>query len=102
MRLFGTWGPPLGVSIGLWCNAALLWMRLGRRVRLSLPRKALCAQLAGTALTFLSAGGMLSFCGNVSAPVQLVLAIPAGVLAYGLTLLALDRGFFGLLRKHHG
>lgn len=49
---FGAWGPPLGVSVGLWCNAALLWIGLSRRVSLRLPLRSLAVQLAGTALTF--------------------------------------------------
>lgn len=46
---FGAWGPPLGVSVGLWCNAALLWIGLSRRVSLRLALRSLAVQLAGTA-----------------------------------------------------
>ena len=43
---FGAWGPPLGVSVGLWCNAALLWIRTLPQgfpaASAPLPRRAAC------------------------------------------------------------
>ena len=96
---FGAWGPPLGVSVGLWCNAALLWIGLSRRVSLRLPLRSLAVQLAGTALTFGSAYGVVLWAGHASNIAQLALAIPAGAAVYAASLLIGDRNWFRLLKK---
>ena len=96
---FGAWGPPLGVSVGLWCNAALLWIGLSRRVSLRLPLRSLAVQLAGTALTFGSAHGVVLWAGYASNIAQLALAIPAGAAVYAASLLIGDRNWFRLLKK---
>lgn len=96
---FGAWGPPLGVSLGLWCNAALLWIGLSRRVSLRLPPRSLAVQLVGTALTFASAYGVVLWAGHNSNIVQLALAIPAGAAVYAASLLIGDRNWFCLLKK---
>ena len=96
---FGAWGPPLGVSLGLWCNAALLWIGLSRRVSLRLPLRSLAVQLAGTALTFGSAYGVVLWAGHASNIAQLALAIPAGAAVYAASLLIGDRNSFRLLKK---
>ena len=96
---FGAWGPPLGVSVGLWCNAALLWIGLSRRVSLRLPLRSLAVQLAGTALTFGSAYGVVLWAGYASNIAQLALAIPAGAAVYAASLLIGDRNWFRLLKK---
>lgn len=96
---FGAWGPPLGVSLGLWCNAALLWIGLSRRVSLRLPLRSLAVQLAGTALTFGSAYGVVLWAGHASNIAQLALAIPAGAAVYAASLLIGDRNWFRLLKK---
>ena len=96
---FGAWGPPLGVSAGLWCNAALLWIGLSRTVSLRLPLRPLAVQLAGTALTFGAAYGTVLWAGHASNIMQLALAIPAGAAAYAATLLIGDRKLFRLLKN---
>ena len=96
---FGAWGPPLGVSVGLWCNAALLWIGLSRGVSLRLPLRSLAVQLAGTALTFGSAYGVVLWAGHASNIAQLALAIPAGAAVYAASLLIGDRNWFRLLKK---
>ena len=96
---FGAWGPPLGVSLGLWCNAALLWIGLSRGVSLRLPLRSLAVQLAGTALTFGSAYGVVLWAGHASNIAQLALAIPAGAAVYAASLLIGDRNWFRLLKK---
>ena len=96
---FGAWGPPLGVSLGLWCNAALLWIGLSRRVSLRLALRSLAVQLAGTALTFGSAYGVVLWAGHASNIAQLALAIPAGAAVYAASLLIGDRNWFRLLKK---
>lgn len=96
---FGAWGPPLGVSLGLWCNTALLWIGLSRRVSLRLPLRSLAVQLAGTALTFGSAYGVVLWAGHASNIAQLALAIPAGAAVYAASLLIGDRNWFRLLKK---
>lgn len=96
---FGAWGPPLGVSVGLWCNAALLWIGLSRRVSLRLALRSLAVQLAGTALTFGSAYGVVLWAGHASNIAQLALAIPAGAAVYAASLLIGDRNWFRLLKK---
>ena len=96
---FGACGPPLGVSLGLWCNAALLWIGLSRRVSLRLPLRSLAVQLAGTALTFGSAYGVVLWAGHASNIAQLALAIPAGAAVYAASLLIGDRNWFRLLKK---
>ena len=96
---FGAWGPPLGVSVGLWCNAALLWIGPSRGVSLRLPLRSLAVQLAGTALTFGSAYGVVLWAGHASNIAQLALAIPAGAAVYAASLLIGDRNWFRLLKK---
>lgn len=96
---FGAWGPPLGVSVGLWCNAALLWIGLSRRFSLRLPLRPLAVQLAGTALTFGSAYSVVLWAGHASNIAQLALAIPTGAAVYAASLLIGDRNWFRLLKK---
>ncbi len=96
---FGAWGPPLGVSVGLWCNAALLWLGVRRSVPLRLPIRSLLTQIAGTVLTFGVASGVVLWAANASPLVRLALAVPAGAAAYGLALLLGDRQILHLLKK---
>ena len=96
---FGAWGPPLGISLGLWCNTAMLWIGLSRRVSLRLPLRSLAVQLVGTALTFGSAYGVVLWAGHASNIAQLALAIPAGAAVYAASLLIGDRNSFRLLKK---
>ena len=99
---FGAWGPPLGVSVGLWCNAALLWIGVSRRAPLRIPLRALCAQIVGTALTFATACGTIALCAEAAPLTQLVLAVPAGAAAYACALFCLDKDALRLLKKHRG
>lgn len=96
---FGAWGPPLGVSVGLWCNAALLWLGIRRNVPLRLPIRSLLTQLAGTALTFGVASGVVHWTADAAPLARLTLAVPAGAVAYGLALLFGDRHILRLLQK---
>lgn len=96
---FGAWGPPLGVSVGLWCNAALLWLDIRRNVPLRLPIRSLLTQLAGTALTFGVASGVVHWTADAAPLARLTLAVPAGAVAYGLVLLFGDRHILRLLQK---
>lgn len=96
---FGAWGPPLGVSAGLWCNAALLWIGLSRTVPLRLPPRSLAVQMAGAALAFGAAYGATLWAGHASNIVQLALAVPAGAAAYAAALLIGDRKLFRLLKN---
>ena len=95
----GAWGPPLGVSIGLWCNAALLWLGVRRSVPLRLPIRSLLTQLAGTALTFGVASGIVRWVADAAPLTRLALAVPAGAAAYALALLLEDRHILRLLQK---
>ena len=95
----GAWGPPLGVSIGLWCNAALLWLGVRRSVPLRLPIRSLLTQLAGTALTFGVASGIVRWVADAAPLTRLALAVPAGAAAYALALLLGDRHILRLLQK---
>ena len=56
-------------------------------------------QLAGTALTFGSAYGVVLWTGHASNIAQLALAIPAGAAVYAASLLIGDRNWFRLLKK---
>ena len=97
---FGAWGPPLGVSLGLWCNAALLWIATLPRGFPAASRSApFAVQLAGTALTFGSGSGVVLWAGHASNIAQLALAIPAGAAVYAASLLIGDRNWFRLLKK---
>ena len=59
----------------------------------------LAVQLAGTALTFGSAYGVVLWAGHASNIAQLALAIPAGAAVYAASLLIGDRNWFRLLKK---
>ena len=72
---------------------------LSRRVSLRLPLRSLAVQLAGTALTFGSAYGVVLWAGYASNIAQLALAIPAGAAVYAASLLIGDRNWFRLLKK---
>ncbi len=96
---FGAWGPPLGVSAGLWCNAALLWIGLSCTVSLRLPLRSLAVQLVGTTLTFGAAYGTVLWAGQDSSIAQLALAVPAGAAVYAAALLIGDRKWFRLLKS---
>ncbi len=99
-RHFGAWGPSLGVSLGLWCNAALLWAGLSRHVALRIPLRSILAQLAGTAIVFGTASLAMHLCFRASPLLQLALAVPAGAVGYGCTLLLFDRPLLRLLKRH--
>ena len=85
--------------MGLWCNAALLWLGVRRSVPLRLPIRSLLTQIAGTVLTFGVASGVVLWAANASPLVRLALAVPAGAAAYGLALLLGDRQILHLLKK---
>ena len=89
----GPWGPPLGVSLGLWCQAILLRCWLKRRIRqtLAIPVRSLCTILAGSAGVLLAAGTVVRICEGMSSLSTLVLAIPAGVLVYATVIFVGDR-----------
>lgn len=96
---FGAWGPPLGVSVGLWCNAALLWIGLSRRVPCGFRSAPSPCSLPERPLTFGSAYGVVLWAGYASNIAQLALAIPAGAAVYAASLLIGDRNWFRLLKK---
>lgn len=95
----GAWGPPLGVSVGLWCNAALLWRGVSRSVPLRLPLRSLAVQGIGALLTFGTAWALVRGLSHASAVVQIAAAVPAGAAVYGLCLAAGDRRLFASLRR---
>ncbi len=99
MYLTGPWGPPLGVSLGLWCNVWLLRRGLGRLAP-SLSCQKLLVLLFGTACTFAAAFWITELCSSRPPLLALALAIPAGILAHALVLLFGDRDLLlAMLRK---
>ncbi|MEG1610748.1 MAG: lipid II flippase MurJ, partial [Bilophila sp.] len=89
MQLPGDWGqlgPPLGVTLGLWCNAVLLWLGVRHAVLFTVPYRSVLVQLFGTACTFCTAQFVVTSCAshNLSHVTTLALAVPLGALAYGL------------------
>ncbi len=99
LLMIGPWGPPLGVSLGLWCNVWLLRRGLGRLAP-PLRLRSLAPMLLGTACTFASATWAVTLCSSQPPIVALGVSIPAGVLSYAFILLIGDRNtFLALLRK---
>lgn len=89
LQLPGEWGslgPPLGVTIGLWCNAVLLWRGLHRSVPFEVPVRALIWQIMGAGCTFAVARLVLTLCAErgLSDLVGLALSVPLGALTYGV------------------
>ncbi|WP_294624856.1 lipid II flippase MurJ [uncultured Bilophila sp.] len=99
--LAGAWGPPLGVSLGLWCNAALLWRGVSRSVPLRLSRRSLAVQGLGTLMTFAAAWGVVHGLDGHSAVAQLACAVPAGAAVYGVCVAVGDKGLFACLKRSH-
>lgn len=99
MYMAGPWGPPLGVSLGLWCYVWQLRRGLGR-FSPSLPCRSLLVLLLGTACTFVSAFWITEHYASGSPLFALGLAVPAGILVYALVLLFGDRQLLStILRK---
>ena len=102
MLLTGLWGPPLGVSLGLWCHVWLLRRGLGRFAP-SLSFRSLLVLLLGAACTFAAAFLTTKHCSDSSPLLALALAIPAGILAHALVLFLGDRNLLLILvRKKTG
>lgn len=91
VQLPGEWGllgPPLGVTLGLWCNAFLLWRGLNRSVPLDVPVRALFWHVMGAGCTFAVARLVLVLCAehDLTDVASLALAVPSGALTYGVIL----------------
>lgn len=99
--LAGAWGPPLGVSLGLWCNAALLWRGVSRSAPLRLSGRSLAVQGLGTLLTFAAAWGVVHGLDGHSAVAQLACAVPAGAAVYGVCVAVGDKGLLACLKRSH-
>ena len=100
MPVLGKWGPPLGVSLGLWCNAVLLWHGIRREIPMSPAWRSLAVQAGGTLCTF---GVAFVCCQMLATPlIQLAAAIPAGATAYACILLVGDKSLLRSLRSRHG
>lgn len=99
--LAGAWGPPLGVSLGLWCNAALLWRGVSRSVPLRLSGRSLAVQGLGTLLTFAAAWGVVHGLDGHSAVAQLACAVPAGAAVYGVCVAVGDKGLLACLKRSY-
>ena len=99
--LAGAGVPPLGVSLGLWCNAALLWRGVSRSVPLRLSRRSLAVQGLGTLMTFAAAWGVVHGLDGHSAVAQLACAVPAGAAVYGVCVAVGDKGLFACLKRSH-
>lgn len=99
--LTGAWGPPLGASLGLWCNAALLWRGVSRFVPLRLSRRSLAVQGLGTLMTFAAAWGIVHGLDGHSAVAQLACAVPAGAAVYGVCVAVGDKGLLACLKRSH-
>ena len=95
----GAWGPPLGVSLGLWCNAALLWRGVSRSVPLRLSRRSLAVQGLGALLTFAAAWGVVHGLDGHAAVIQLACAVPAGAAVYGVCVAAGDKTLLACLKR---
>lgn len=99
--LAGAWGPPLGVSLGLWCNAALLWRGVSRSVPLRLSLRPLAVQGLGTLLTFAAAWGIVHGLASHSPLAQVACAVPAGAAVYGVCVALGDKQLFASLRRFY-
>lgn len=97
--LAGAWGPPLGVSLGLWCNAALLWRGVSRSVPLRLSFRSLAVQGFGALLTFAAAWGIVHGLDGHAAVVQLACAVPAGAAVYGVCVAVGDKTLLACLKR---
>jgi putative peptidoglycan lipid II flippase len=95
----GTAGPALGLSLGLWVQAATLWFGLRRGgVWLRIAPAAIARYTAGASLVFATAYlGLLLLPGPL---LSLMLTVPLAIAAYALCLLALgDRDILRLVRR---
>jgi putative peptidoglycan lipid II flippase len=95
----GTAGPALGLSLGLWVQAATLWFGLRRDgVRLRIAPAALARYAAGACVVLASAYlGLLLLPGPL---LSLMLTVPLAIAAYALCLLALgDRDVLRLVGR---
>lgn len=102
MAVLASSGPPLGVSLGLWANAWLLWRAIQKTYRITLPWRGLLWQGLGTLCTFSMASSIVFWCSQVplSSLVALLCAIPTGILVYASVLFIGDRELFhSLIRK---
>lgn len=97
--LAGAWGPPLGVSLGLWCNAALLWRGVSRSVPLRLSVRSLAVQGLGALLTFAAAWGVVHALDGHAAVIQLACAVPAGAAVYGVCVAVGDTTLVACLKR---
>ena len=92
-------GPALGVSLGLWIQAATIWFGLRRNgAALHISPAALVRYTAGASLVFATAHlGLLLLPGSL---LSLMLAVPLAIVAYTLFLLLLgDRDIMRLMRR---
>jgi len=95
----GIAGPALGLSLGLWVQAAVLWFGLRRNgVEVRVSPSALVRYAAGAALVFAAAWlGLFLLPGPL---LSLMLTVPLAIAAYALFLLALgDRDVRRLVRR---
>ena len=82
-------GPPVGVSAGLWVNVLCLWLALAQRgVRVRLSGRHVTGQVVSGLLVWGVASRVVAWAAPWPPVAVLALAVPAGVLAYGLGLAA--------------
>lgn len=95
-------GPPLGVTLGLWTQALVLYVGLNRRLRavnaqLRLPLRNCLQQLTASAATGLGALGVVRV---FSSPwLSLPLAICAGLVIYAVSLRAMGNAEWAFLQQ---
>ena len=96
---YGIAGPALGLSLGLWTQAAVLWFGLRRNgVEVRIPPAALARYTAGACLVFAVARlGLFLLPGTA---LSLMLAVPSAIAAYALFLAVLgDRDVRRLVKR---
>lgn len=94
-------GPAAAVSVGLWCNTALLWHGSAPRIGLSLPGRFIARQLAAALITFSAAAAVVAAAAalSFSSPLSLLLSVVTGLLAHAVVFPAHDRDLLRLLYK---
>lgn len=102
--VLASFGPPLGVSIGLWANAWLLWKAIQKIYPITLPWRGLLWQGFGTLCTFSAAAFVVSRCSQaaLSPLIALLFAVPAGIFVYASILFIGDRELFHFLIRKKG
>jgi putative peptidoglycan lipid II flippase len=96
---FGVAGPALGLGLGLWTQAALLWFGLRRSgVKIPIPPTALARYAAGASLVFATA--RLGLFLLPDSPLSLMLVVLLTIAAYAFFLFALgDQDVPRLLKR---